>query len=285
MLKEANHAVIVVGEERGRSSTMEIALMKAIEGDGLRACQDLLPAGVKPRLDPTKLPIIQVSGLNFMGEVVRQRQPGLLRILHATSKHAAKLLMTPMRDATVAGPALREAHRQVGRYLATEYLAEVMGIEEYPTLHVQGHQASGFRLKNEQQTLIVALMRGGEPMTFGVNDVFPRAMFLHGSRPDDIKQHPLREKQTVVLVDSVVNSGKTVAEFVQHVHKLKTDIGVAIVAGVVQSEVISEGNVVREAIICRGDVDLIALRLSENKFTGRGTTDTGNRLFNTTYLP
>ncbi|KAK8121439.1 hypothetical protein PG999_005559 [Apiospora kogelbergensis] len=285
MLKEANHAVIVVGEERSRSSTMEAALTNAIKNDGLRACQALLPASVKPRLDPTKLPIIQLAGSDFMEKVISQRQPGLLRILHATSKHAAKLLMTPMRDATVAGPALREAHRQVGRYLATEYIAAILGIEEYPTLHVQGHQATGYRLKNEQETVIVALMRGGEPMAFGVNDAFPRAMFLHASCPDDIKLHHLREKQTVVLVDSVVNSGKTAAEFVQYVRKLKPDIGVAIVAGVVQSKVISEGNVVRKAIICRGDVDLIALRLSENKFTGRGTTDTGNRLFNTTYLP
>lgn len=27
------------------------------------------------------------------------------------------------------------------------------------------------------------------------------------------------------------------------------------------------------------------LALSDNKFTGRGTTDTGNRLYNTTHLP
>jgi len=31
-------------------------------------------------------------------------------------------------------------------------------------------------------------------------------------------------------------------------------------------------------------LNIIALRLSKNKFTSKGTTDTGNRLFNTMYI-
>lgn len=192
--------------------------------------------------------------------------------------------MTPTRDAKIAGPVLREAHRRVGWYLATEFLVDLIGIEEYPTAHVQGHQTSGYRLLHEQQTSIVALMRGGEAMALGVNDAFPLAMFVHASHPDDIMLHHLQGQLTVVLVESVVNSGKTVVQFVQHVRNLHATIRIVIIAGVVQAQSVSGGNHA-QPLAHHAELSLVALRLSDNKFTGRGTTDTGNRLFNTTHLP
>lgn len=285
MLCMADQAIVVVGEKQARSKTMDTALMNAIDHEGLLARQTLLPNNVSPRLDTTKLPLIQLTEHEFLNSVLchRSRHAGL-QPLHATDKKAVKLLMTPMRDAKVAGPALREAHRRVRWYLATEYLADVIGIEEYPILHVQGHDTSGYRLLHEKQTLIVALMRGGEPMALGVNEAFPLATFVHASRPDNIMLHHLEGQFTVVLVDSVVNSGKTVVQFVEHVRKLRAAIRIVVIAGVIQAESVSRGSLA-QALECYGKISLIALRLSENKFTGRGTTDTGNRLFNTTHLP
>jgi len=43
-------------------------------------------------------------------------------------------------------------------------------------------------------------------------------------------------------------------------------------------------NSLSEVLTHDGKFSLITLRLSENKFTGKGTTDTGNRLCNTTEL-
>jgi hypothetical protein len=57
-----------------------------------------------------------------------------------------------------------------------------------------------------------------------------------------------------------------------------------VVAGVVQVQSVSEGSVA-QALARHANFSLVALRLSDNKFTGRGTTDTGNRLFNTTRVP
>ena len=121
-------------------------------------------------------------------------------------------------------------------------------------------------------------------MAFGVNDIFPLAMFVHASIPEDIKPHHLKDQSTVVLVDSVVNNGTTVVQFEQHVRKLNPNIRVVVVAGVVQAESVSEGSPIC-GLARSTKLDIIALRLSENKFTGRGTTDTGNRLFNTTHMP
>ena len=154
----------------------------------------------------------------------------------------------------------------------------------YPIPHVQGHQTSGYRLCHEKETSLVALLRGGEAMALGVNEAFPSAMFVHAKRPEDIEPHHLLQQRTVVLVDSVVNSGKTVANFVQHIHNLHATIHIVVVAGVVQAQSVSEGSLA-QVLACHANFSLITLRLSDNKFTGRGTTDTGNRLFNTTHLP
>ena len=285
MLSKAHRAIVVVGEEQTRSKTMDAALINAIDGGGLRAHQAVLPSNASPRLDTDRLPLIHLTEHEFVDSLLCHRsRRANLQVLHATDRKAAKLLMTPMRDATVAGPVLREAHRRVGWYLATEFLADVIGLEEYPIPHVQGHHTSGYRLFHEQKTSIAALMRGGEAMALGVNDAFPLAMFVHASVPEDIMLHHLQGQLTLVLVDSVVNSGKTVVQFVQHVRNLHATIRIAVVAGVAQSQSVKEGSLA-QVLARHSNLSLVTLRLSDNKFTGRRTTDTGNRLYNTTHLP
>ncbi|MCJ1458769.1 hypothetical protein MMC28_009143 [Mycoblastus sanguinarius] len=285
MLKKADQAIVVVGEEQTRSKAMDTALANAIDYENLQARQVLLPSNVSPRLDIAKLPIIKLTEPELVNSLLRGRYThGGLQVLCATDRNAAKLLATPMRDAAVAGPDLREAHRRVGWYLAIEFLADVIGLEQPPIRHVLGHQTRGYQLFHEQQTTIVALMRGGEPMASGVNDAFPLAMFVHAGNADDIKLHHLQGQLTIILVDSVVNTGKTIFEFVQHVRKLHATIHIVVVAGVVQAQCVSGGSL-NQTLARHANIHLIALRLSDTKFTGSGTTDTGNRLFNTTHLP
>ena len=283
MLGEAHEAVVVVGEEHTRSKTMEKTLLHAIDNDGLRASQLLLPPHASPRLDTTKLPQVRLTDKEFMESILHRCKPASLRIVHATDRSAAKLLMTPMRDAMISGPALRKAHGEVGSYLAIEFLTGMIGLEEYTIPHVQGHPTSGFRLRYEQQTTIVALMRGGEPMALGVNSAFPLAMFVHATQPSDIKPHHLHKQRNVLLVDSVVNSGKSVAEFIRHLRSLDATVRIVVIAGVVQAQSLSE-SIFSQALEHDMNLSLVALRLSSNRFTGKGTTDTGNRLFNTTHL-
>ena len=284
MLSMADQAIVVVGDEKTRSGTMDLDLFNIIRDGGLRARQVVLPSNSMPRLNCDMLPRISLTDQEFVESILRhRRQRAGIAVHHATERNGAKLLMTAMRDADIRGPALRESHRRVGQYLATELLSGVVGIEEYPILHVQGHHTSGFRLLHERKTTIVALMRGGEPMAFGVNDIFPLAMFVHASRPEDIKLHHLQGQSSVVLVDSVVNNGTTVAQFEHHVRSLNPNIRVVVVAGVVQAASVCEGSPIF-GLVRRTKLDVIALRMSQNKFTGSGTTDTGNRLFHTTHV-
>ncbi|KAK7413572.1 hypothetical protein QQX98_007581 [Neonectria punicea] len=296
MLEEADEAIVVVGDRASRSKSMDIVLTNAIDTRGLRARQCLLPASVAPRLDNLRLPQLDLTDQAFIEAIVGHRRghsspifdpkpsPSKLPVFHATDRNAAKLLMTPTRNASVSGPDLRAAHSRVGSYLAQEFLSEMIGVVEYPMPHIQGHETSGYRLANEAHTSIVALMRGGEPLALGVSEAFPLAMFIHAACPADIKLHHVQQQRTLVLVDSVVNSGKTVTEFVQHIRGLSTSIKLVVLTGVVQVKAISEGPYSLEALASQGDVNLVALRLSDNKFTGTRGTDTGNRLFNTTHM-
>ena len=289
MLRKANRAIVVVGEEQTRSKTMDTALENAIDYDGLQAHQVLLPSKASPRLETTKLPIVKLADPELVNSLLGGRYThGDLQFICATNKNAAKLLATRMRDSAIAGLDLREAHRRVGSYLANEFLADVTGLEECPIRHVQGGQTMGYRLFHEKQTTIVALMRGGEPMAFGVGEAFPLAMFVHAGKAEDIVLDHLQGQLTIILVDSVINTGTTIVKFVQHVRSLHATIRIVVVAGVVQSECVSWGNVSRgtlnQALARHANVHLVALRLSDTKFPGKGTTDTGNRLFNTTHL-
>lgn len=284
MLSKADQAIIVTGEEQTRSKSMDAALMHAIDAESLQARQVVLPSTASPRLD-TKLPLTDLTENEFMNSVLsrRDRSTGL-RALFASDKNAAKLLATSMRDAAVAGPSLREAHRRVGWYLAIEFMSNLIGVEECQISHVLGHHTSGYRLLHEKQTTIVALMRGGEPMALGINDAYPLAMFVHAKSPDDIKLHHVQGQLTIMLVDSVVNTGKTIMEFAQAIRGLHATIRIIVVAGVVQAQCILRSSLVGRALIGHDNLTLVALRRSDTKFTGSGTTDTGNRLFNTTHL-
>ncbi|KAL3475179.1 uracil phosphoribosyltransferase-domain-containing protein [Aspergillus californicus] len=287
MLAAADQAIVVVGDERSGSKNMEDKLLAAMD-NGLKARQALLPNDSSPRLSIDKLPIVDLTSADFVDHIIQHTgnpQHGL-RLYEATDSAATKLLMTPMRDAALSGPPLREGHSEAGTHLARTILSEIIGIEEVPTQHVQGTTTTGYQLHAEKQTLIVALMRGGEAMAFGVNKnkAFPQAQFLHASKPEDIKRQHLENNITVILVDSVINNGKTVVEFVQFIRTIHASIRVVAVAGVVQDQAVSGCGSVRALARSTG-LTVVALRLSKNKYTGRKGTDTENRLFNTAYLP
>ncbi|KAL3476032.1 uracil phosphoribosyltransferase-domain-containing protein [Aspergillus californicus] len=283
MMAVAHEAIVVVGEKQFRSQTMDSELSTAIE-NGLHARQALLPKDCSMRLDTASLPLVDLVGDSFVKSVLQHRiPPGGLKLIQATNTDAARLLMTPTRDATVRGPYLRAAHSEAGAYLARQYLSELIGLEEVTVPHPQGHNTVGHRLLGENRTLIVAIMRAGEPMALGINNVFPEAMFVHAFQPDDIKLHHLEGNLTLILVDSVIDNGTTIVNFVHCIRSLHAAIRIVVVTGVVQQKAVSGCSAIRR-LTRSSELSIIALRVSENKYTGTGCIDTGNRLYNTTHL-
>jgi uracil phosphoribosyltransferase/adenylate kinase/phosphoserine phosphatase len=293
MLTRADTSFVVVGPEDGRSVSVEPELRKAIKENGLRARQILFPPESTPRMSEEELPKAQFDAESFVKEL---QKPHGLHFVHATDKKAAKLLATASRNVDIHGLELHRAHRKIGWYLATQYVSEEVGVEPFEIISVQNTKTEGHRLLDESKTCIVPLMRGGEPMARGVWEAFPSAMFLHAKEATDIQTMHLEGKRTVILVDAVINSGGSVVEFVRHIReKLSRQIRIVIVAGVMQEGAISkimqeEGKTVvkdgllKAGLVGMGDVLLVALRTSGNSFPGKGGTDTGHRLFNSTHL-
>ncbi|KAK4960069.1 hypothetical protein LTR10_002960 [Elasticomyces elasticus] len=279
MLKQADEAIVVVGEAEFRSRTMDRELQTAIDEHGLQVRQALIPASADARLI-RRLPEVELWSQDFIDDITKSRLP----IFHATDSLYAKLLQTPMRNASVSGAALREAHRRAGYALATGMVTNVIGLEEYTILHVQQNKTTkGHRLRDEQTTTIVPLLRGGEPMAFGVADAFPSAMFVHAKKPDQLKAGHLESQSTVLLVDSVINTGKSIIEFEEHIRRLRPNIRIVVIAGVVQVSTVKSGGCIRKLAMDK-NFSVVALRFSENSYTGHKATDTGDRLFNTTQV-
>ncbi|OAP62770.1 hypothetical protein AYL99_01997 [Fonsecaea erecta] len=283
MLARADRAVVIVGDDKTRSRRMEGELAQAINEGRFSAFQAVLARGASPRLNTIILPLIDLNGPEFWNGIFPGYSAPLLNIIHFTDSRISKILATPMRDVANSGPSLRDAHGRTGRYLALQTLPDLLGIEEHMIQHVQGHSFAGTRIAQQDRTLIVALMRGGEPMALGVSEILPAASFLHAHRADDVKSEHVDAISTIILVDSVVNSGQTVIDFVRRLEILNAAARIVIMAGVVQNEAVAKLEALKTTTHHQR-IHLIALRFSNNKFTGRGGTDTGNRLYQTIRL-
>ena len=271
MLHEADQGIVVVGEEWDRSPDMDEALKIAIGvKDGLQARQVLLPNTAKPRL-PSVLPIVKITDPEFIKALLGDKYiPSGLKVLCASDKNprAVQLLATPMRHAAIADPELRRTHRRIGHYLAIEYMSNVIGLEPSPVEQVRGYQTSNFRLFHEEQTTILALMPGGTSMAMGITEAFPLATFLQTGDPNDVTSHHLDGQLTLVLVDAVINTGKSIIQFVQHIRKLNATIRIMIVVDVVQAQCVHGGSL-EQAFADQSGLHLIALRTSETTDTGK----------------
>jgi len=285
MLKKAHQALVIVGPESSRSKSFDAKLQNAIENEGLRARQVLLPPDSKPRLNSKILPTVSLDEA-FPTALTKQESP--LKIFDASEKPAAKLLASSTRNANVHGLALQQAHENAGWYLATEYISQALGVESSDFTTVQGTTTQGHRLLDESKTLIVPLMRGGDPIARGVFKAFPEAMYHHAKKPEQVEPEHVAGRTTIIFADWVINTGQGMIEFVKHIREnLGCQARIVMVAGVVQEEIVGKegGNgVFARELAGMGDVSLVTLRVSKNKFKGAGGTDTGHRLFNSTHL-
>ena len=278
MLQAADDPILVV-DGQSRSETTQNKIKEALSA-GLRTRQIVMRNATKSWLADIRAPVINIKDLE-----IRKALEDDFQLTQTTDTAACKLLSAPMRDASISSAALRKAHQNAGEYLAREFIAEKISLQQYDIDHVQeGKQTDGRRLFHESKTTIVALMRGGEPMALGVSETFPQAMFVHAAKPENLIEQHLLGQSTVILVDSVINRGGTAVEFVKRVRQLRPTIQILVVTGVVQKDAVKEQGGMEKGLVGCGEVTVIALRVSENSYTGQGGTDTGAQLFNTTHI-
>jgi uracil phosphoribosyltransferase len=184
-----------------------------------------------------------------------------------------RLLVDATRRAEASGPALAFAHRAVGHALAS-HVARGLRLEEAEIDHVAG-PSTGVRIVPGAEPVVIALLRAGLFIAEGVWERLPGAsLLLHGH--DDVNRFPL-DGRTVVVVDSVINTGRTMREVLKEVDQRSA------AATIVATLVAYRPNMVRLAEE-HPQVNFVAARISDRTYVGRGKTDTGARLFGTTLL-
>lgn len=231
--------------------------------------------------------------------IVREGANATLELVQRSM--SLQLLADQSRQADLSGPPLQEIHRKIGRCLALTLLDEYgtfMDLVESTAFpHVQGSMYEAF-IPASRNVAIVPLMRGGEPMSRGVFEMFPGATLIHHSSEKDdacmdnlcrflrMNTHdegPNGDRvpvKNVILVDSVINRGNSIRHVLREMDNRKKTLTIRscqvfVLSGVTQLQAAKD--LPREFPRVR----FLTLRISRNQFTGKGGTDTGNRLFGT----
>jgi 2-hydroxy-3-keto-5-methylthiopentenyl-1-phosphate phosphatase/uracil phosphoribosyltransferase len=278
MLTKADRALVVVGSKDESGDSVE--LQRAFKENGLRVRRIVLPPDSAFRLTNEEPPKAAFDPASFLDEL---ETPRGLNFVRAANKSAVKLLTADSRNLDIHGQDLQRAERKIGWFLAMQYVSAVVGVVpfEFDVKSVQQQQKTNeHTLRDESKTLILPLSRGDEPMARGVWGAFPSAAFVDAKEATDLQAKHIAGMWTVILVDSVINSGESVVKFVSHIRgKLSRQIRIVVVARVVKVGVDAEGGVLQKGLVGFGDVSLIALHTSQTT-----CTETGHRLFSSTHL-
>ena len=198
-----------------------------------------------------------------------------MKLYDFTNKKSFIILGTESRKADISSFELCEIHKELGKLLGYQII-ENCELIEIEINHVQGRKI-GFELKDKKNIFIFALMKSGLYIAEGLRSVFKESsLFLVNNEIPNLDNIDLSEK-TLFIADSVINTGKSIERTIESIFKKHYRFKrVIVVASVVQEESIE--------ILKDKDIELYAVRISKNKYIGKGNTDTGNRLYNTIFI-
>lgn len=198
---------------------------------------------------------------------------------HFTEVPACRLLADRTRRADLDTKDYAEAYQELGRFLAYQMVQE-FELEEYQIQHCEG-QRTGIRIKDEGRIGVACLMRAGLYLAHGCRSVLRNApMHLVSPKRDvglateELEELASSRLDVLVLVDAVVNTGKTIRPIFAQAKALGIR-KIKVMAGVSPYE---QGTAIAADY---PEVQFYFARLSHNSYVGKGGTDTGNRLFGT----
>ena len=183
-----------------------------------------------------------------------------------TGKNAVMMLATRSRRVDISTVELCKVHFEMGRYLAYQILDE-FEMKRVDIMHVQGLR-EGFELADKSDITILSVMRAGLYAAEGIRSVFPESCFVLS--PEE--QAHFKDR-IVIVVDAVINTGRSIREVIDVVMKASPR-KIIIATLILQKDAVERVNEFQ-------NITTYALRISGNKYVGKGETDTGNRLFNT----
>jgi uracil phosphoribosyltransferase len=176
---------------------------------------------------------------------------------------------------------LCDIHEKLGEFIAHQLIAE-FGLVEIEIHHPQGLR-TGLALAREKSILLLAFQRAGVFFASGIRYMFPNSPFFCvtpvrevGITPEDWKRNeiPPIEGKSLIIVDSVINTAKTMIPTIEQVKQLNPKK--IIVASIVMPASTRDLLEQRYPEVC-----FYTARVSTNSYVGKGSTDTGNRLYGT----
>lgn len=200
-------------------------------------------------------------------------------LTHYSDRNIVRLLATDTRRVDTTPHDLSRSHVALGRFLAGE-LVQHIDLEPCEIQHPQGLR-QGWRIADESTIAMLVFMRSGLYVAEGVREVLRGASVLHtspqrgvGLNEETFASLVALSPRTCILIDAVVNSGKSLEPVLAQTTRqgLRT-IVLSLVAPVPTADRLSQS---------WPDVIFLFARTSDNQYIGKGSSDTGNRLFGTT---
>lgn len=193
-------------------------------------------------------------------------------LINYTNNPMMRLIVNETRQASLSGSALAETHRNIGRALASA-IALDLTLENININHVAGN-SMGVQIKTGCEPIILAMMRAGLFVAEGIWTALPGSSLVLHNPESKLEKLPASGR-TVVIVDSVINTGRSIRAILKSANTYqpsKIKIAALVAYRVNLEELVSE-------FPC---VDFHIARVSERSYVGKGSTDTGSRLFCTT---
>lgn len=185
---------------------------------------------------------------------------------------AAKIISTQSRRADLSPVQLKEIHRTLGQLLSYEYVNK-LDLEKVEINHVQGVK-NGLDISSSEFTLVLVMMRSGLYVADGFREILgshSRLEFVYDKNEllSILSQYSLKT-MNVVIIDSVINTGKSVKGIIDIFPDCKS---LTVACQVMHSDF------ARSLYAKDANVHFMTCRISENFYVGKGKTDTGDRLF------
>lgn len=189
--------------------------------------------------------------------------------------HFLHVLNSKTRDKSIYGNELADVHKKIGEILCQYYLSQMPMINyEITTVQNKQSQTPGIDMNN---LAIIVLLRAGLYLAEGARATLGNAhhSYILSHNPRDLDdQLIIRDNTKVLLVDSVINSGKSISEYIEKLRHLGVE-DISCLSIVMQEDFYNK------AVKNYASIQFITSRVSKNSFVGQGQTDTGNRLFGT----
>lgn len=189
-------------------------------------------------------------------------------VVELAQKYPLKNLINQTRIKNISSIELSKIHHELGKFLAME----ILGLQTLKTRQeiLSTGKIEQIKYYDDNNFVIIAILRAGLFMAEGVREIFHKANFILSKSVNDIKDNEYLNNKNIIFVDSVINTGDTIKEYLNYLEDKTNKIYVA--TNVIYRPTIEK--------LSKFDVDIFTIRISDNTYKGQWESDTGNRLFN-----